>query len=522
VAKSGRRAARFLFAPAGGKLALQQRVFQEGNAAVATVLEQVEDKYEILGKIREGGMGAIYRVRHKLLGEERVVKIMRAQLAGDQEFATRFVREANTLARVRHPNIAQLYDFFADEAGNAAMVMEYIPGVDLRELLRRHGPPSLGLAVEIAIQALEAIGFLHRRNMVHRDISPDNLMLARDADGKPVVKLIDLGIVKLLEAEGTGLTSTGMFIGKVRYASPEQFKSAEGSKLDQRSDLYSFGAVFYELLTGRLPVVGDTASALIAAHLYHPPLGFEVTDPQGRIPHKLRELVLALLAKEPENRPPSAQAVQEKLRQLQGRYPFSPAELDKLLPEAAELQPTLKAEAASLTPSARPQREPTLPTTPLAPTQATAPAPPAAAAVSPTALPTPASAPRSRRLLWALLLLVALGSGAAAYRFWPSLKALLPGPRAPQTGVLVLHAVPWAEVKAITDEQGKTVPLPADTATPLHLALPPGRYTVTLADPASGSTTSTSVVVQAGITTRTVVPVRPTSPEEFLQQLGWR
>ena len=489
---------------------------------MATVLQQVEDKYQILGKIREGGMGAIYRVRHRLLGEERVVKIMRPQLEGDQEFATRFVREAQTLIRLRHQNIAQLYDFFADQAGNAAMVMEYIPGVDLRELLRRHGPPSLGLAVEIAIQALEAIGFLHRRNMVHRDISPDNLMLARDPDGKPLVKLIDLGIVKLLEAEGTGLTSTGMFIGKVRYASPEQFKTAEGGKLDQRSDLYSFGAVFYELLTGRLPVVGDTASALIAAHLYHPPLGFEVTDPQGRVPRELRELVLALLAKDPESRPPSAQAVQEKLRQLSSRYPFSLAELDKLLPEAAELQPTLKAEAASLTPSARPQQGPTLPTAPLAPTQATGPAPPATA---PAAHQTPiasAEGKRSRGWIWALLLLVVLGLGAAAVRFWPILKDLSSSLQAVQTGALVLHAVPWAEVRSIVSEQGQTVALPSNAATPLRLALPPGRYTVTLADPSSGAITTTAVVVQAGITTRTVVPIRATTPEEFLQQLGWR
>uniref|UniRef100_A0A7V1ZIF4 Serine/threonine protein kinase n=1 Tax=Thermoanaerobaculum aquaticum TaxID=1312852 RepID=A0A7V1ZIF4_9BACT len=193
---------------------------------MATVLEQVQEKYELLGKIKEGGMGAIYKVRHKLLGEERVVKIMRPQLEGDQEFAVRFVREAQTLIRVRHPNIAQLYDFFADEAGNAAMVMEYIPGIDLRELLRRHGPPSLGLAVEVAFQSLEAIGFLHRRNMVHRDISPDNLMLCRDADGKPLVKLIDLGIVKVLEAEATGLTSTGRWSQRGPPTAPKRTASA--------------------------------------------------------------------------------------------------------------------------------------------------------------------------------------------------------------------------------------------------------------------------------------------------------
>lgn len=488
---------------------------------MATVLEQVQEKYELLGKIKEGGMGAIYKVRHKLLGEERVVKIMRPQLEGDQEFAVRFVREAQTLIRVRHPNIAQLYDFFADEAGNAAMVMEYIPGIDLRELLRRHGPPSLGLAVEIALQSLEAIGFLHRRHMVHRDISPDNLMLSRDADGRPVVKLIDLGIVKLLEAEATGLTSTGMFIGKVRYASPEQFKSAEGAKLDQRSDLYSFGVVFYELLTGRLPVVGDTASALIAAHLYHPPLGFDVTDPQGRVPSDLRDLVLKLLAKEPGDRPGSAEAVQELLRSLQARYRFSPEELAKLLPPQDELQPTVLA-GPPTRPSAAAKPQPTAPTRGLEPTAPTVPAavpPPASAPAAPQV----AAATPAKRWPWvvgAVVLLAVLAFGVLmARRFLPrpATTAANPG-----TGFLVVHAVPWARVVAIRNGQGQALPLPADATTPLYLPLPAGSYSLELADPETGTTVTAEVQVMPGVTTRSVVRVRDIPEDEFLQQLGWR
>lgn len=492
---------------------------------MATVIEQVQEKYELLGKIKEGGMGAIYKVRHKLLGEERVVKIMRPQLEGDQEFAVRFVREAQTLIRVRHPNIAQLYDFFADEAGNAAMVMEYIPGIDLRELLRRHGPPSLGLAVEIALQSLEAIGFLHRRNMVHRDISPDNLMLSRDADGKPTVKLIDLGIVKLLEAEATGLTSTGMFIGKVRYASPEQFKSAEGSKLDQRSDLYSFGVVFYELLTGRLPVVGDTASALIAAHLYHPPLGFDVTDPAGRVPSDLRGLVLKLLAKEPDDRPANAEAVQELLRDLKSRYRFSPEELEKVLPSQEELQATLLT-GPSPTPSTPSKPQPTAATAGLEPTAPTVPAPTPQTTPSVAMPPLPqgeAIAPPTKRRLWlgaTVVLLVALVAGLlVARRFLPTSQSTAGNP---STGFLVVHAVPWARVVAIKDGQGKALPLPPEVVTPLHLPLPAGSYSLELADPETGKTVTATVQVMPGVTTRSVIPVREIPAEEFLKELGWR
>lgn len=299
--------------------------------------EHIHGKYEVLAKIKEGGMGAIYKVRHRLLGETRVVKVMKPQLEGDAEFARRFLREAQTAIKLRHVNIAQLYDFSTDEQGNAYIVMEYIQGVDLRELQRRHGPPPVGLTLEVAIQGLAALGFLHRRNMVHRDISPDNLMLSRDADGKPVVKLIDLGIVKVLESDH-GLTSTGVFLGKVRYASPEQFRGGEGAVIDQRADLYSFGIVLYELLTGKYPILGSTNSALIAGHLYQPPVAFEVADTDGRVPAPLRDIVMRLLDKQPEKRFPTADELAAALRALQERYPLRSEDLDAALAGVAEAE----------------------------------------------------------------------------------------------------------------------------------------------------------------------------------------
>lgn len=492
---------------------------------MTAVIEQIQDQYELVGKLREGGMGAIFLVRHKLLGEQRVVKIMRPQLGGDREFAVRFVREAQTLIRVKHPNIAQLYDFFADETGSAAMVMEYIPGIDLRELLRRHGPPSLGLGIEIAIQALEAIGFLHRRQLVHRDISPDNLMLSQDADGRPLVKLIDLGIVKALEGEATGLTSTGMFIGKVRYASPEQFQAGQGIALDQRSDLYSFGIVFYELLTGQLPVVGDTASALIAAHLYHPPLAFEVTDPQGRIPSQLRSLLLQLLAKDVSQRPVDAQVVQQQLRGLASQYPFTYEELARLIPKEATPSATSQSEPLPATPVPVPPSGTTLPTAVLGTTASTSPAAgtatvaPAYEAASLAILATP-SRPKKLAPWLAIPLLVAC-LAVGAYLAWPRLAGLW-GTRAQETGVLILHAVPWGRVKSITNARGQALPLPQEPVTPLSLSLPAGTYTVVLVSPNGETTSSTTVQILPGVSTRTVVPMGRASPEEFLKELGWR
>src|SRR5262245_22170091 len=148
---------------------------------MALLDEHIDGKYEILEKLREGGMGAIYKVRHRLLDELRVVKVIRPHMASRQEAAERFLREARVAIRLRHPNIAQLHDFAVGADGNAFIVMEFIDGSTLQEILKRHGPPPVALGVEIGRQALRALGYLHRQKIVHRDVSPDNLMLTRDA-----------------------------------------------------------------------------------------------------------------------------------------------------------------------------------------------------------------------------------------------------------------------------------------------------------------------------------------------------
>lgn len=277
-------------------------------------LEHIEGKYEILHKIKEGGMGAIYKVRHRLLEEVRVIKVIRPQFAEDLDLQRRFAREAKTAIRLRHPNIAQLYDFAAEEDGAAYMVMEFIDGHTLQETLQHHGPLSLGLAVELLRQALNALDYLHRQGYVHRDISPDNLMMTRDFDQNPMIKLIDLGIVKRLGAE-VNLTTTGTFLGKVRYSSPEQFNAEVGSaQVDARSDVYSFGLLTYELLTGRFPIAGDNFSQLLAGHLMQPPLDFAESDPNDRIPVELRSVILRALEKKPQDRFDSAKEFSERLK----------------------------------------------------------------------------------------------------------------------------------------------------------------------------------------------------------------
>lgn len=286
--------------------------------------EQIDGKYEILEKIREGGMGAIYKVRHRLLDEIRVVKVIRSQAEAVGEAADRFLSEAKAAIKLRHPNVAVLHDFAVGGDGQAFIVMEYIDGWNLLEVLNGYGPPPVALTLEIARQSLKALGYLHRHKIVHRDVSPDNLMLTRDVDGNPLVKLIDLGIAKTLEGQG-GLTTTGVFLGKPRYGSPERFS---GAAFDERSDLYSFGVVLYELLTGCSPVTGAEPAALMAGHLFRPPLDFATTDPEGRVPAELRAIVLKSLAKKPEERVASAEDFVWELTMLQDRFALTREETE--------------------------------------------------------------------------------------------------------------------------------------------------------------------------------------------------
>ena len=281
---------------------------------MARPLEQLEGKYEILEKLQEGGMGAIYTVRHRLLGEIRVVKVIRPHLQDESTLRDRFLQEARAAARLTHPGIARVFDFTVDEDENAYLVMEYIRGITLGELIRAGQIPPLDLGLEIARQALSALGHMHRQQIVHRDVAPDNLMLSLDDTGAPRVKLIDLGLAKIVEGVTGGLTSSGIFLGKFRYAAPEQFDDcragdpASATANPFACDLYSVGLVLYELLTGVYPIQGETATSLIAGHLFRPPVPFETSDPAGSLPEGVRRILLQALAKAPQDRPPSADA----------------------------------------------------------------------------------------------------------------------------------------------------------------------------------------------------------------------
>ncbi len=316
-------------------------------------LARIDDKYEIVAKIKEGGMGEIYKVRHRLLDEIRVVKVLHSELVADSELNERFAREARAAIQLRHPNIVQIFDFTLDASGAGLIVMEYIRGTDLQQLIARPELPSIGLAVEIACQSLRALGYLHRHGFVHRDISPDNLMLSLDVEGRPLVKIIDLGIAKRRGSESQ-LTASGVFLGKFRYSSPEHFGAQGSGAIESRSDLYTFGLVLYELLTGHYPIRGESTSQLIAGHLFQPPRDFTETDPDGRIPEPLRRAVLKTLAKEPDGRFANAEELIVRLEELRVDYPLS----DEVLEESRTFTTVAPSRTAGVPESAAPEPDP--------------------------------------------------------------------------------------------------------------------------------------------------------------------
>jgi serine/threonine protein kinase len=273
---------------------------------------ELASRYEVLSMMGEGGMGAVYKVRHNELDRICVIKVMQAQLQTNPQLRERFLGEARKGALVSHPNIATVLDFFVGSNGTACLVMEYVDGKNLADVLESEPEPlNYKTAADIIIQALDALACLHSKKLVHRDISPDNLMLTYDPAGHRVVKLIDLGIAKSLEpASGPG--STVFFVGKSAYAPPEQF----GNQVDTRSDIYSMGVVLYKLLTKALPIVAKDFAAYYAAHLQNElPRSFSETDPQGRVPESIRRVVLKALQKTPEDRYQTAEEFRDALQQ---------------------------------------------------------------------------------------------------------------------------------------------------------------------------------------------------------------
>jgi serine/threonine protein kinase len=274
-------------------------------------------KYEILGKLGAGGMAAVYRARHLAFGEVRAIKVVNNRLADDEDFLRRFRNEAVVARRLQHPNAVRVDDLDMTEDGRPFIVMEYVEGQNLREVIRHQGPLSLRRSVVIARQVAAALAAAHELGIVHRDIKPDNILLAGAGESE-TAKVLDFGIAKLRESalgdSGAVATRTGMVVGTPQYMSPEQAMGRRGSELDGRADLYSLGVVLYEMVTGRLPFESDTAMGIILHHLQTPPPEPREVRPDLGIPDSLSAVLMQALQKEPGRRFASAAAMANALQ----------------------------------------------------------------------------------------------------------------------------------------------------------------------------------------------------------------
>jgi serine/threonine protein kinase/lipoprotein NlpI len=268
----------------------------------------IRNKYRILAKIGQGGMGTMYKAQHLGLEEIMALKVMAPNLLGDPSFVKRFRQEARAARRLQHRNVVQVNDFDQADDGSLFIAMEYVEGPSLRKLLET-GPLPFPRALTIFRGIAEGIGAAHDQGLVHRDIKPENILLATDSHGLELPKVADFGIVAM--KDGSMSLSAGLLLTP-SYASPEQWGGMRSDELDQRADLYSLGITFYEMLTGHLPFHEHTTEGWMRAHLHDEP------PPPSRSNPALKQLGLdhflaGLLAKDRDHRPGD---VTELLREL--------------------------------------------------------------------------------------------------------------------------------------------------------------------------------------------------------------
>lgn len=268
------------------------------------------ERYEIIERIGVGGMAIVYKAKDLLLNRIVTIKVLREQFASDDDFVRRFRREAQSAASLSHPNIVSIYDVGKD-GDTEYIVMEYVEGQNLKELIRNYAPLSSEQSINLGRQIAEAIRHAHEHHIIHRDIKPHNILVT--ADGR--LKVTDFGIARAVSA--ATMTHTGDIIGSVHYLSPEQ---AKGVQTNEQSDLYSLGIILYELLTGKVPYDGETPIAIALKHLQETPVPPSKLNP--RISQELENIVLRAIAKSPEQRYQNASELLEDLARVQNGEPI--------------------------------------------------------------------------------------------------------------------------------------------------------------------------------------------------------
>jgi TolB-like protein/Tfp pilus assembly protein PilF/tRNA A-37 threonylcarbamoyl transferase component Bud32 len=263
------------------------------------------DRYEIIEELGEGGMGKVYRVEDNKIKEEVALKLLRPQIAVDKKTIERFRNELKFARKIAHKNVLRMYHL-GEEEGTYYITMEYMPGEDLRSMIKMSKQLSTGTAINIAKQVCEGLSEAHRLEVVHRDLKPSNVMIDRDGNAR----IMDFGIARSLKARG--LTGAGALIGTPEYMSPEQ---VEGKEADPRSDIYSLGVMLYEMIIGRMPFEGDTPLSIAMKHKTEAPP--DPRDFNAQIPEGLSYVILKCLEKDKEKRYQDTKELLSELRRIE-------------------------------------------------------------------------------------------------------------------------------------------------------------------------------------------------------------
>ena len=275
----------------------------------ALVGQVLGERYKLLQPLGRGGMGVVFQARHLLLNKLVAVKVLRAERVTTKTALARFHREAMAAASIGDPHIVDVTDYGFTDEGNAYIVMEQLEGCDLRAVLKQDGALNLDRFDRLLRQMLKALASAHARGIVHRDLKPDNVFITT-RDSEEFVKLLDFGISKVLITDSdvdTWLTSTDVVMGTPYFMAPEQ--ATRTSEVDHRADIYSLGVMMYQMLTGEVPFSGATPLEVLMKHAQEAPVAPRQRRPDLGIPADLDALVMAALAKEPDQRPASAEAL---------------------------------------------------------------------------------------------------------------------------------------------------------------------------------------------------------------------
>jgi serine/threonine protein kinase len=271
------------------------------------------DRYQILSVLGQGAFGVVYKARHSLMGRTVAIKVLHEEMP-DSMLMRRFQVEAQAASNLSHPNIVTVYDFGTSSNNQLYLVMDFVEGTDLDETLQSEGRLAVQRALNIFIQACDALEHAHHRGVIHRDLKPSNIMLATTDGAADTVKIVDFGLAKLAAVNAERLTATGDLLGTPLYMSPEQ---CLGEPLDPRSDIYALGCIMYRVLTGHLPIEGKNILATLYQQISAPPVPFEKSAPGLQIPACVEKIVLKALQKDPAARYQSMAELGAELRSVQ-------------------------------------------------------------------------------------------------------------------------------------------------------------------------------------------------------------